>query len=81
MQRKQFVDILHKRLDGEINPVFENCIYELYRAFKKAKDEDRDTIWEFIVRNLYKPAFLNHSFDYVVGNPPWFTMKDIKNSD
>ena len=50
MQRKQFVDILHKRLDGEINPVFENCIYELYRAFKKAKDEDRDTIWEFIVR-------------------------------
>ena len=81
MDRMNFNQTLKLKLDEELNEIFVVCIYDLYCAFKKAKEEGRDSIWEFIVRNLYKPAFLNQSFDYVVGNPPWFTLKDIRNSD
>ncbi|MEM4186073.1 MAG: hypothetical protein QW801_02205, partial [Candidatus Caldarchaeum sp.] len=32
----------------------------------------RDTVWGFILKNYYKPIFLNkRKFDVIVGNPPW----------
>jgi hypothetical protein len=43
------------------------------------KEKGRDSIWKFIVQNTYKPYFLAHKFDYVIGNPPWFTYSSIKN--
>lgn len=55
--------------------------YQIYRGFKVAKEQGRDSIWKFIVQNLYKPFFLAGKFDYVVGNPPWFTYSSIRNED
>ncbi|HEY9404710.1 MAG TPA: N-6 DNA methylase, partial [Pyrinomonadaceae bacterium] len=55
--------------------------HKIYQGFKLAKEEGRDGIWKFIVQNLYKPYFLAEKFDYVVGNPPWFTYRDIKNEE
>jgi hypothetical protein len=45
------------------------------------KEAGRDSIWKFIVQNLYKPYFLAERFDYIVGNPPWFTYSSIRNED
>lgn len=36
-----------------------------------------DTIYPFILRNVYKPSMLKE-FDYIVGNPPWLTYHDIR---
>ncbi len=55
--------------------------YDIYKALKKAKETGRDSIWKFILQNSYKPFFLRKQFDYVVGNPPWFTYSSIKNAD
>jgi type I restriction-modification system DNA methylase subunit len=55
--------------------------YQIYLGFKQAKEQGRDGIWKFIVQNLYKPYFLSHKFNYVVGNPPWFTYSSIRNED
>jgi hypothetical protein len=33
------------------------------------------------VQNLYKPYFLAGKFNYVIGNPPWFTFNSIKNEE
>ena len=55
--------------------------YDIYLALKRAKEEGRDSIWKFILQNSYKPFFLRKRFDYVVGNPPWFTYNSIKNAD
>ena len=33
------------------------------------------------MQNLYKPYFLADKFDYVIGNPPWFTYSSIKNEE
>ena len=73
-----------KALSNEVgdppNDFFANSIYDIYKAFKRVKEADRDSIWEFIVLNLYKPCFFHRSFDFVIGNPPWFTYASIDNS-
>ncbi|MFH1221402.1 MAG: N-6 DNA methylase [Candidatus Eisenbacteria bacterium] len=41
----------------------------------------RDTIWAFVLKNIYKPLFLRDRFDLVVGNPPWLSYRHIERSD
>jgi hypothetical protein len=41
----------------------------------------RDTIWAFVLKNIYKPLFLQEHFDLVVGNPPWLSYRHIERSD
>ncbi|MCX8106970.1 MAG: N-6 DNA methylase, partial [Ignavibacterium album] len=55
--------------------------YKIYSGLKAVKEKGRDSIWKFIVQNLYKPYFLAGKFDYVIGNPPWFTYSSIRNED
>ncbi len=75
-----FTNIL-KRQTGkaEISEEVAESFYEIYQGFKRVKEAGRDSIWKFIVQNLYKPYFLKEKFDYVVGNPPWFTFSSIRN--
>jgi len=45
-------------------------------------DGKANSIWTFILRNIYKPVTLSHrKFDYVVGNPPWLTTRFMKNPE
>ena len=64
-------------IDSKISDSF----YKIYGGLKKVKESGRDSIWKFIVQNLYKPYFLRHKFDYIIGNPPWFTYSSIKNEE
>lgn len=66
---------------GGLNEVITDSFYQIYETLKKVKESGRDSIWKFIVQNLYKPYFLNKKFDYVIGNPPWFTYSSIKNEE
>lgn len=77
----EFNQILKNRLGQLPSNTLQSCMYDIYLALKKTKEAERDSIWEFILTNLYKPCFLRHSFDFVVGNPPWFTMKNITNKE
>ncbi|NJL59195.1 MAG: hypothetical protein HC887_05670 [Desulfobacteraceae bacterium] len=53
----------------------------IYNGLKEAKEQGRDSIWKFILQNLYKPYFLKNCFDIVIGNPPWVTYKDVANRE
>ncbi|MBP9188444.1 MAG: N-6 DNA methylase [Chitinophagales bacterium] len=66
---------------GGMNPQVIDSFYQIYESLKQVKEKGRDSIWKFIVQNLYKPYFLNKKFDYVIGNPPWFTYSSIKNEE
>lgn len=66
---------------GGFNEAIINSFYQIYESLKDVKEKGRDSIWKFIVQNLYKPYFLNKKFDYVIGNPPWFTFSSIKNEE
>ena len=50
-------------------------IAETLRDFIAAK---RDTIWAFVLKNIYKPLFLKRRFDFVVGNPPWLSYRYVE---
>jgi hypothetical protein len=45
-------------------------------------DEKQDSIWVFMLRNIYAPLRLREKkFDLVVGNPPWVSLRYIENSE
>jgi hypothetical protein len=64
---------------GGLSPQVLESFYKIYEGLKQVKERGRDSIWKFIVQNLYKPYFLSDKFDYIIGNPPWFTYSSIKN--
>jgi len=48
------------------------------RLMRKLVREGRDTIWTFILKNYYRPAYLRRRpFDIVAGNPPWLSYRYI----
>jgi SAM-dependent methyltransferase len=51
------------------------ALFAIADVLKHFIDEDRDTIWAFILKNIYKPLFFKKKFDFVVGNPPWIAFR------
>lgn len=42
----------------------------------------RDTVWKFVLSNVYRPVFLaSRKFYFVVGNPPWLSYRYVKVTD
>lgn len=78
---KDFGNILGKIAKGTLTQNIIDSFYEIYQSLKKVKEDGRDTIWKFILSNTYKPYFMRGKFDYIVGNPPWFTYSSIKNEE
>jgi methylase of polypeptide subunit release factors len=66
---------------GGINQQIIESFYKIYEGLKSVKEKGRDSIWKFILQNLYKPYFFGNKFDYVIGNPPWFTYNSVKNEE
>ena len=56
-------------------------LHEIYRAMRQAKLAGRDSIWQFVLQNLYQPVFMYRVFDAIVANPPWLTYSDISSGD
>ncbi|MEO0023543.1 MAG: N-6 DNA methylase, partial [candidate division WOR-3 bacterium] len=56
------------------NETLVNSIFKLVETLKVFIDKDRDTIWAFVLKNIFKPHFLRNRFDFVVGNPPWIAF-------
>lgn len=67
--------------NGGLSPQVIQSFYKIYESLKRVKERGRNGIWKFILQNLYKPYFLARKFDYIVGNPPWFTFSSIKNEE
>ena len=43
-------------------------------------DDKSNSIWTFILRNIYRPIPLsNKKFEVLIGNPPWIAMNVMKN--
>lgn len=80
LKAEAFGNILKNQYKGgEVKPEVAEDFYQIYQGLKQVKEKGRDSIWKFIVQNLYKPYFLADRFDYIVGNPPWFTYSSIRN--
>jgi type I restriction-modification system DNA methylase subunit len=50
-----------------------------FRVMVAAVKNKRDTIWAFILKNAYRPAYLRRQkVQVIVANPPWLSLRDIK---
>ena len=58
-----------------------NVLFSVAETLKTMIEAGRDTIWAYILKNLYKPLFLKQRFDLVVGNPPWLSYRFVERSD
>ncbi len=57
-------------------------LYETSTIMADLIRRKRDTVWTFILKNIYKPLFLrNRRFDIVIGNPPWISLRYIESTD
>jgi type I restriction-modification system DNA methylase subunit len=75
-------NILKRKNNGhELTQPAVESFYKVYEGLKTVKENGRDSIWKFIVQNLYKPYFLREKFDYIIGNPPWLTYSSVKNEE
>ncbi len=80
--QETFETILRRQIkSGGLNKTVIDNFYKIYESLRTVKEKGRDSIWKFIVQNLYKPYFLKNKFDYIIGNPPWFTYSTIKNGE
>ena len=57
-------------------------LYETATTMASLVGKERDTIWGFILKNIYKPLYLRKQrFDVLVGNPPWLSYRYIESTD
>jgi methylase of polypeptide subunit release factors len=50
-----------------------------FRLMMKLEKTRRNSIWGYILKNAYRPAYLRREqADYIVGNPPWLAYRYIK---
>jgi hypothetical protein len=61
----------------ELQEEFE-AFQTLVLSLKHFLEEGRDTIWAFILKNLYKPLLLKERFDVLMGNPPWIAFRSLE---
>ena len=60
------------------NAALVDALFKIAKVLKDFIDAGRDTIWAFVLKNIYKPLFFKRKFDFVVGNPPWIAYRFIE---
>lgn len=67
-----------QRFPHSDNAALVHALFTIADALKQFIDADRDTIWAFVLKNIYKPLFFKRKFDFIVGNPPWIAYHFIE---
>ena len=77
MIKQRFNHIPPELSDGSLGVLDETA-----SAMAKLIKEGKDTIWSFILKNIYKPLYLkDNKSDIIIGNPPWLSYRYIESID
>jgi hypothetical protein len=52
-----------------------DTLFDGAQLLKALNDAGRDSIWAYVLKNIYKPLFFHEKFDFIVGNPPWIALR------
>ena len=59
-----------------------SVLYQTSQAMAQLIDRKRDTVWAFVLKNIYKPLFLRkQKSDVIIGNPPWISYRYVESTD
>ncbi|MGQ4892092.1 MAG: N-6 DNA methylase [Candidatus Njordarchaeia archaeon] len=74
----RFTEFLKKADLEDDTPILLATFTKIIKLIK----QNRDTIWLFILRNIYAPVrFAKEKFDIVIGNPPWIALRYVENKE
>jgi len=77
-QGRGHIASFEREVSQEVSQAEVPVLVQSLEAIAKLVDDDRDSIWPFVIRNFYAPVMLRETkFDLVVGNPPWIVMRSI----
>lgn len=80
--RKTVHEILERKLSKVVIAEELRILKSTLDSILTLIDKGLDSIWIFILSNIYVPVALKESkFDLVVGNPPWIAMRYIENKE
>lgn len=65
---------------GNLAEGAKDALWSTCKTLTKLIKDNRDTIYAFIVKNVYRPATIGR-FDVVMGNPPWLSYRYVKLPD
>jgi hypothetical protein len=58
----------------------EKILIENIKTLFKLISENRDSIWPYVLRNMFKPiSITSKKVDVILGNPPWISLGYMKN--
>lgn len=64
--------------EAKVDDVTLETLFNVTKRMRELIDKERNSIWTFILKNVYKPALLQKTFDWIVGNPPWLSYRYIE---
>jgi len=70
---KNFLQAQHYEVAQDEDAI--KALFHITKTLKEFIEKNRDTIWTFILKNIYKPLFLKGKFDFIIGNPPWLAFR------
>ena len=71
-----FLNVSHPVLTKDT--AIAKSLFRIVEILKGFIESNRDSIWAFILKNIYKPLFLKGKFDIVIGNPPWLSYRYVE---
>jgi hypothetical protein len=75
----RFRKFARKRIEIEVDDETFDVLLNVARRMRELIDKERNSIWTFILKNVYKPIFLRESkFDWILGNPPWLSYRYVE---
>ena len=76
---QRFITFAKRRItEAKVDEVTLEILYNVAKRMRELIKKERNSIWTFILKNVYKPVFLQKQFDGIIGNPPWLSYRHIE---
>lgn len=77
---EQALQVLHRGISNIADKDEEGVLKQTLRTMARLVDKNLDSIWIFILYNIYATLSLKaEKFDVLISNPPWIVMRSIEN--
>jgi type I restriction-modification system DNA methylase subunit len=73
--RKNILDSFKGSLKEIAEDNIKQVLIEDLRTMLDLIDDDKNSIWSYILKNVFRPVTLKRRFKFVIGNPPWLALQ------
>jgi type I restriction-modification system DNA methylase subunit len=82
VKKDEVLKLFERRMQGAVTQAEFLILKTTLSDILTLIDNKKDSIWVYMLSNIYIPIALSESkFDIVVGNPPWVIMRYIENKE